>query len=135
MPIDVRVDPEPQLAIFTAHGPVSIALIVEALERLRHDPYVRPGIRRLWDGRDATVTLSAPEVQYLVGLLARRGAQAAGRSAIVMGSPLAYGIGRMFQVYAEIARLPTKIEVFAILDGALAWLGVGEDTIRESTEE
>jgi hypothetical protein len=81
------------------------------------------------------VAWSAAKVQNLVGLLGRRGALvAAGRSALVMGSPLAYGFARMFQAYAEFARLPTKVGVFSDLDEALASLGIHRDMSGEASE-
>jgi hypothetical protein len=125
MPIDVVVDAEQHLATFTARGSVSTALIIEALERFWNDPHYRPTMHRLWDCRDATVTWSNADVQALVELFQRyAAAHTTGRAAFVMGSPAAYGIVRMMQIYAEIAGLPPNLEVFSSLDEALAWLGV-----------
>jgi hypothetical protein len=123
MAIDVTVDPVRQVAIFTGHGRMSVALVAGALEQLRHDPHYQPGMRRLWDGRDATVTLSRAEVRDLVVLLKQRARIAPSvRTALVVSSPLAYGLVRMFQAYAEFAQLPTTIWVFYDYDEALAWV-------------
>jgi hypothetical protein len=136
MAISVVVDRDQYLATFTVRGPVQISTIIRALRQLEADPSYRPGMNRLWNFRDATVTLSSDEVRQLVALLKRRGvAVAAGRAALVMGSPLAYGIARMVQIYAEIARLSTEIAVFSDLDEALLWLGVREDRSRGPTAE
>ena len=55
-----------------------------------------------------------------------------GRTAIVAPRDLDYGIGRMFEVYADIERLTVKFVTFRSMVEAKVWLGV--DTSLEFDE-
>lgn len=125
MAIAMRFVPEQRLAIMTAQGPIALADFDQALRMFRTDPRMTSNMNRLWDFRAATLQLTATDVRRIAMNLQQQAISRPGaRSALVMGSIVAYGLARMFQIYADILGLPTDFGVFREVDEALAWLGV-----------
>ena len=81
----------------------------------------------LWDLTQADIMeISSEDVKEI----ARRtqkvasGARQGGKSALVFNSRSHFGMGRMFETYAELANLPFEFRAFQTFDDAKAWLGV-----------
>lgn len=81
----------------------------------------------LWDLTEADILeISTDDVKEI----ARRtrkvasGARQGGKSALVFNSTSHFGMGRMFETYAELANLPFEFRAFQTFDDAQAWLGV-----------
>ena len=54
---------------------------------------------------------------------ARRG----GKTAIVSGNNLAYGLSRMLEVFYDLEDIPFDVQVFRNIEDAQVWLGVCKD--------
>ena len=104
----------------------SIGQIEAALEERLESPGFQPGMKILWDFRNASIaTLSNERIQRLIDHnLRKQGARGGGMSAIVASRDLDFGIGRVYQAYAD--GLPWDTMVFRDLESALEWLGCGE---------
>ena len=81
----------------------------------------------LWDLTQADILeISTDDVKEI----ARRtrkvasGARQGGKSALVFNTTSHYGMGRMFETYAELANLPFEFRAFQNFDDAKDWLGV-----------
>ena len=83
----------------------------------------------LWDLTEADLsTIATDEIEdlaeyakYLVE------ASQGGKTALVFGGSLGFGLGRMFETYLEIAGLPLAINSFRSLEAALKWLHRGDE--------
>jgi hypothetical protein len=97
--------------------------IEAALEARLEDPIFQPGMKVLWDCRNASIAaLSNERIERLIEHnFQHQEARGSGMSAIVASRDLDYGIGRIFQAYAD--GLPWDTMVFRDLDSALNWLG------------
>lgn len=78
----------------------------------------------LWDETEAD--LSELDADALHGLVHRAKQMSAagqgGRGAVVYATPLAYGLGRMFQTFTEMEGLPYEVQSFQNFEEARAWL-------------
>src|SRR5450759_581240 len=95
--IDTQIDLEIDLTIHTASGEISAD---EILRRIRS--YYEGQVTRLlmWDLSDADLrSLSASDVQNMVDLTNSLTApRAGGKTALVVSTTLAYGMGRMYEL-------------------------------------
>ena len=84
------------------------------------DPRFRPGFNQLADLRDVTsLAVTSAGVRQQV----RETPFGAGsRRALVVGSDVAFGMARMFQILQD--ESVADVEIFRELDDALAWLGL-----------
>jgi hypothetical protein len=122
MPCSSKIYKERRLVFTTASGEVTFAEAVANEDRLYGDPDFDPTFVHLIDGTQVTKTeISASELSSL----ARRTRLAPqSRTALVVTSPVLYGLARMFQAYLEVSRASESMAVFKELDKAKEWLGV-----------
>ena len=120
--IRISIDGAAGLVTHMGSGAVSIGEIEAAFEARLENPDFRPGMKVLWDCREASIsTLSADGIHRLIGFNDRyKDARGDGMSAIVVSGDLDYGIGRMFQAYAH--DLPWETMVFRDFNSAIQWL-------------
>jgi hypothetical protein len=87
-----------------------------------------PPLRILVDRRAA----DPPDTEMLdqmVGYLRAHAAQLAGSiAAIVVSSEVAFGVSRMLEIRAEVARVPMTIKIFLDYDAATRWLTTVDPT-------
>jgi hypothetical protein len=96
------------------------------MDQLYSDPQFQPGMKVLWDARDARPDVTADDVRWIVHFVARhREARGKGRSAVVTGRDVDYGMARIAQVHLE--PLPIELAVFRELEEAERWLESGSD--------
>jgi hypothetical protein len=121
--ICTQIDGTAGLVTHTGTGDLTLEEMVAAFEERLHHPGFRPGMKILWDCREASfATLSNDQIQRLIEHNGRlQNARGGGMSAIVVSRDLDYGIGRVFQAYAD--GLPWDTMVFRDLESAMAWLG------------
>ena len=129
MPIEYRVDHQRRLVVAAGHGTVTDADVFG----YQHEAWAEhktAGYDELVDFTRVThIALpSIDRVRELAQLAARMDAPAvASRFAIVAPADIAFGLGRMFQVYRELQSNSTKeVAVFRTLDQARAFLGLDE---------
>ena len=116
------IEPDDYVKI-TVEGMFSTEKHSDCLKKLVSSPFWKPGINLLYDNRNfdfdqmsmEKVRTGSENYQKVSGQLG------AGKMALLMKSPLGYGVGRQFQMFAE-HKLKRSIRVFTIEGEALRWL-------------
>ena len=121
--ISMRIDRSAGLVSYTCSGDITVEDFETAFEQRLEEPNFRPGMKVLWDCRNASIsTLSNEKIQRIIEHNAKfQAARGDGMSAIVVSRDLDYGICRVYQPYTD--GLPWDTMVFRDLAGALDWLG------------
>ena len=115
----------PRCTIHTVEGPVTSGDIARVIAMYAHDP---PELLMIWDFRQAdTSPILTQDIQRLVDLVSRctefwEGGKIAG----VFSQDVGYGLGRMFQSFAERKPISGEFQCFRDMREAQEWLG--EDT-------
>lgn len=112
------------LVICRTSGAASVEGYQAMMETLISQPGFRPGVDLIVDHTNVDVSaLTAAEIERVAGLRARFAGDVAGRAAGVVGagSPMRYGLGRMFEAFLE-SQPSTKIKVFETVEDAMVWL-------------
>jgi hypothetical protein len=121
--IETQIDLERDLTIHTASGEISAD---EILRRIRS--YYEGEVTRLlmWDLSDADLrSLSASDVQNMVDLTNSLTApRAGGKTALVVSTTLAYGMGRMYELSKDAFGDEIDRKMFRDREAALEWLEV-----------
>ncbi|MGZ4385034.1 MAG: hypothetical protein ACXVY3_10590, partial [Gaiellaceae bacterium] len=95
-------------------------------------PQFGPGIDLIVDHTNVDISsLTTAEIKQVAGLRVQSAGATTGRSATVVGpgSPLRYGLGRMFGTYVD-SLGGSEIRVFTTLDEAMAWLRGSDPPVR-----
>lgn len=126
--IETHIDPEIDLTIHTASGVISPD---EILRKIR-SYYEEGEVTRLlmWDLTDADVrNISASDVQAFVDLTnALTEPRTGGKTALVVATSLAYGMGRMYELSKDaFDERGIGHGTFHDRKAALEWLGVPAD--------
>jgi hypothetical protein len=126
--IETHIDLEKDLTIHTASGEISAD---EILRNIR-SYYEEAEVTRLlmWDLTDADVgNLSASDVRSFVDLTnSLTKERAGGKTALVVATPLAYGMGRMCELSKDASdEHGIGHRTFRDRKAALEWLGVPAD--------
>jgi hypothetical protein len=105
------------LTIHTCHGTITTDQI---LDRIRIFYGGNPSRSVIWDMSDGNCSqISSDQVSALsVEVIKVAHSRAGGRTAIVAPVDLAYGLSRMYQVYAETRHHTSAIRVFRSFDEA-----------------
>ncbi len=122
MPITTRIDSDRGIRYHTISGPVLPEVISSELAETLFSPDFDPEMPALWDVREAEGSITSGQIKdlaQLIGGLWKE--QKPPRVALVVAPGLQYGLARMYQQYADLAR---KIEVRVFKEGeeAEAWL-------------
>lgn len=127
MPLEYQIDHERRLVAVRGIGPLCHADFFAYQRDVWSRPEVQ-GYNELVDMRDAEIqtTPSADELRQLAMLSAAMDLPTQpSRLAIVATQDLAFGLGRMYEVYRELSTGGTKeVKVFRRLEDACAFLGV-----------
>ena len=111
-------------------GRVSDEEFVDLYRRMLNDEEYVPGTDELADLRDVeSLNLSALALRRVEELTEERyaGTDASFRTAIVAPRDQAYGIGRMYEVFAEEG--PENVRVCRDMEDALEWLQIEPDAL------
>ena len=121
--IETHIDPERDLTIHTASGEISAN---EILRRIRS--YYEGEVTRLlmWDLSNADLrSPSASDVQNMVDLTnSLTTPRAGGKTALVVSTTLAYGMGRMYELSKDAFGDEIDRKMFRDREAALEWLEV-----------
>jgi len=120
--ISVDIQSTEQRVVLTGRDDLVADDIVAALERAYGDPQFAPGMNVLCDLRNARTDLTPGDIRRIVDFVSRhREARGLGRSAVVAGRDVDYGMARIAQVHLE--PLGVELAVFRDLQEAERWLG------------
>ncbi|MHB8059915.1 MAG: SpoIIAA family protein [Gaiellaceae bacterium] len=112
------------LVICRTSGAASVEGYEAMMEALTSQPQFRPGIDLIVDHTNVDVSaLTAAEIEQVAALRAHFVGDVTARAAGVVGpgSPLRYGLGRMFEAFLD-SQPGSKIRVFETVEEAMAWL-------------
>jgi len=124
--LEEYIDKEYQLTVHIFSGVVRAQDLMDAVKKL-YESELTP--HHLWD-------LTAADLSSLQGMdlddLAKLAKQSApdrkgGRTAIVSSSDLGFGLGRVYQAYAEYSQQRVEIKIFHARDEAEAWIKMATD--------
>ena len=119
--IQVNVDPQNQLTIFTVTSKITGDEIINVVEEYYSGD---PTTYLLWDLRAADMSsLSSNELRNILFFSKKHAHQRKnGKTAIVVSSDLSFGLSRMYEAYSEIYEHPTDHRVTKDYDDAMTWL-------------
>jgi hypothetical protein len=115
---------DPSLVICRTSGLASVEGYEAMMRALAEDPRFRPAVDLIVDHTNVDVSaLTAAEIEQVAGLRARFVGNLVARAAGVVGSgsPLKYGLARMFGAYLG-TQPNAGFTVFETIDEAVAWL-------------
>ncbi len=124
MPHTYSICVEKRLVRVECKGPGSLAEGAGVLATVAEDPLFVPGFGLLVDVRECKAALSPQDVRAFVDLLKALQKLRKSRMAIVTGTALYFGFGRMMAALSETAGITMK--VFRDMDEALVWVMAGE---------
>ena len=130
MPIRYTLHNDLGLVVTHFTGRVSDGEFIDLYRAMFNDPAYVPGTNELADLRGVeTLNLSALALRRVEELTEERyaGTDAGFRTAIVAPRDQAYGIGRMYEVFAEEG--PENVRVCRDVEDALEWLEVAPDAL------
>jgi hypothetical protein len=137
MPIDYWIDPEQQLVRAEARGILTEKELFDYQRAVWSRPEVA-GYNELFDMSEVE-QIAQPEsdqIKQLALLASSMDAPApASRFAIVAPGALAFGLGRMYEVYRSLDDRSTKeVSVFRSMPEALTWLGINAPDRESETK-
>jgi hypothetical protein len=109
------------LSIYTCRGQLSVDEIMKTVKSI-YDGI--PSRNIIWDLAESDVSgITADEVRDLArGVKKLAHSREGGKTAIVSPKDISYGIGRMYQIFAEIYAQSAQIEVFRSKMEAERWV-------------
>ena len=121
--------------VVTARGDLTAGDVVDALEQLYRDPRFRPGMSMLWDVRGARLNVTGEDVRRIVAFVSKsREARGEGKSVVLTGREVDYGMARVAQVHME--AIGIELMVFREMEHAERCLdGEGESEVRAPSVE
>jgi hypothetical protein len=131
------IDESRELATVVWAGDVRPEEAGEAIRALAQDPRCKPHFRRLVDMREARVQIPKQDNRELAQTNAEAGRAVEpnaprGKTAIVVGDELSFGIASQYAAYAELQGVPT--EVFRDRKAAEVWLELGKRVGPSATQ-
>jgi len=122
LPYNYIVYKKHHLVVSTGTGRVTCSEIKACQDQAKSDPEFDPNFNQIVDLRTATtVDLTMDEARMLAS---RTIFSSSARRAFIVTSPAVFGMGRMWEIYTEIARGTSQIRLFSNLASALDWLGL-----------
>ncbi|HEB89059.1 MAG TPA: hypothetical protein ENI85_05770 [Deltaproteobacteria bacterium] len=120
MSIETSIDPDGGFAHHVATGAPTAADFISALQELYADPRHAPEKGGIWDLRrvDSIGVTTEDMLRIVEHIRETRGPQP-GRTALVVGRDVEFGLGRMYQAYSESV---VTFRVFRDWEAALAWI-------------
>jgi hypothetical protein len=112
---------EKDLTIFTIEGSASHLEMLETVEKLTAADLTS---KIVWDATRGTVGgMDFQDIKFIAeSLRSGHGMRPDGRTALVAGTVVDYGMARMFATYASVKGLSVKYKCFRNLDEALEWI-------------
>ena len=124
MPVTALVDPDTGIAHYSATGDLTRDDVLAIITKVYSDPAFRSPWLSMWDLAGARPLFTAAELREVAAHVKDHRPVDAGRIAIVATEDLAFGMSRMYEVFASDLRVETRV----FRDSGLAqrWLLEGE---------
>ncbi len=119
MTLNLEFDTE-GVARCTGTGEVTFEETLDTVKRLYADPRFQVPTRILWDLRAGSFDISTEDVSRLSDYVLKNRVEGRGRTAIVAGDDLVFGMSRMYEFMT--AESSAEIQVFRDAEAALDWL-------------
>jgi hypothetical protein len=98
--------------------------MVHCISTLRSDPQLEPDMNTLSDMREIEVDFSTQGVSTMIEVMERTADKRSGaRAAIVVGTDVAFGMGRMVELRSD-ERAEPNFRIFRDMLAASEWLGI-----------
>lgn len=118
----IKIDHEKSIAIIEIHGTAEMPDIQRAIKALLENPDHLDGMDEIWDFREASLeSFTRKDLQDLALFISKHLDKLAKRTALVVKNDLEFGIGRMWDVYAE-SDAPQERKLFRDIEEAFDWL-------------
>lgn len=128
MPITALVDPDTGIAHYSATGDVTRDDVLSIIKKVYSDPAFRSPWLSMWDLTGARPLFTADELREVAAYVRDHRPVDAGRIAIVATEDLAYGMSRMYEVFAS----DLQVETSVFRDSGLAQRWLLEDETESS---
>ena len=123
MPMTYEIDPEARLVRLLGTGLITDEEMVRCISTLRADPRLEPDMNTLSDMREIEVGFTSTGVARMLDVMEKTAdRRRSARSAIVVSTDLAFGMGRMVELQSD-ERVDPTFRIFRDMDAALEWLG------------
>ena len=127
MPMTYVIDRHTHLVRITGTGVLTDEEMIQCVLDLRGDPALEPDMSTLSDMRDIEVAFTEQGIKTMVEVMKQTSElRKKAKAAIVVGSDLAFGMGRMFEMRADESVDPSFM-IFRDMDAAREWLGIEKE--------
>lgn len=120
MPVTARVDPDTGIVHYSATGDMTRDDVISIITQVYSDPAFRSPWHSIWDLSGARPLFTADELREVAAYVRAHRPVDSGRIAVVATEDLAFGMGRMYEVFASDLKVETR--VFRDPDMARQWL-------------
>lgn len=122
MPFTTSYDVAARLLLVCVNGQVGVELFAAAMKEITTSAEYPANVDTIWDFRAADFSATGPEgMRRLLAIRTGYTGRAGSRTAFVVGSDVAYGMARMFQLLAD-GNIPQDLSVHRTTDEALQWI-------------
>ncbi len=124
MPMSYIIDQRRNLIRITGSGVLTDKEMIQCITDLREDPALQPDMSTLSDMRNVEVAFTAEGIAKMLNIMERTSERRTGaKAAIVVNSEVAFGMGRIFEMRAEV-RVDPSFMIFRDMEAACEWLGI-----------
>lgn len=120
MGIEYSIKKDNHLVHISVRGTINVTDLMDTINLYQQDDNFISGMNVLYDFSDGYVQINSSEMIALVNFLSHSKGQQSYKLAMVTPENGAYGLGRMFSVYAE--DLPSNLRLFRDMQDSLQWL-------------
>ncbi|MDA8139990.1 MAG: hypothetical protein M0036_15185 [Desulfobacteraceae bacterium] len=119
--IITNIDARNDLTIHTLEGPISSNDIITTIEEYYRG---QPTTHIIWDFTAATLNQCRDEDIQAIAVAANKHSKAwpDSKTALVLPGDLQFGLGRMYETFAELENGATQVQSFRGMTEAQAWL-------------
>jgi hypothetical protein len=119
--IITRIDPATDLTVHTIEGPITNHDIIHTFEEYFHGETTSAMV---WDFSAAEFNGCRDEDVQSIAVAANKQTafRSGGKTALVLPGDLQFGLGRMFETFAELENDCVQVQSFRSMDDAMAWI-------------
>jgi hypothetical protein len=121
--IVARVEAQHDLTIFEIRGTISADELLTSIREFYTESVTK---RFLWDAREGSLAgISADEFRNIARSTKKiSNCRDEGKTALLGAKEIDYGLGRMYESFAEMENIPCEYRTFRAFEDAMEWLGI-----------